>query len=408
KLSLVPNRVTDVCARFLSLSLHDVNACIESSDMRRVDPEWSCADSPRENTCRKQSNVHLNMSQPSSFHQSTGELDKMPSSSAQSFWHSQELQALRARAEMLKPPSEMNNSSPAQTPLAYGANLINQLLLHKSHNPLLPSLPLLSMKQLPLIANLIMNNQQIKTDTTPNNNKQLGSAFKSYNKLGRRSNALTQAQQKLLEERGGPIPLSELTKVRPTLGRKCQKCTCPNCISGKNSRNALNRDPNFKKIHICVICSKTYGKTSHLKAHLRWHNDERPFQCIYDFCEKAFTRSDELQRHMRTHTGEKRFVCPICEKRFMRSDHLSKHKKTHESNPNGQPPRRGRLSKAAKAALEAIKSKDENNLSCSVAASNSSNSSRHEVMEVTHFGSHHSSPTTSSLGGYADSSLDGS
>ncbi|KER29223.1 hypothetical protein T265_04072 [Opisthorchis viverrini] len=79
----------------------------------------------------------------------------------------------------------------------------------------------------------------------------------------------------------------------------------------------------LRKLHLCDLCGKTYGKTSHLKAHIRWHNDERPFQCWYNFCSRAFTRSDELQRHIRTHTGEKRFFCEQCGKRFMRSDHLS-------------------------------------------------------------------------------------
>ena len=109
-------------------------------------------------------------------------------------------------------------------------------------------------------------------------------------------------------------------------------CTCPNCASGANSK-ATNPDGSpRKKQHVCHYpnCSKVYGKTSHLRAHIRWHTGERPFICHWLYCGKRFTRSDELQRHLRTHTGEKRFVCVECGKRFMRSDHLNKHTKTHQ------------------------------------------------------------------------------
>ncbi|CAH2224744.1 transcription factor Sp1 [Pelobates cultripes] len=123
---------------------------------------------------------------------------------------------------------------------------------------------------------------------------------------------------------------------QPQPGRRMRReaCTCPYC---KDSEGRGSGDPGKKKQHICHIagCGKVYGKTSHLRAHLRWHTGERPFVCTWVFCGKRFTRSDELQRHKRTHTGEKKFMCPECPKRFMRSDHLSKHIKTHQ-NKKGQ------------------------------------------------------------------------
>ncbi|KAH8402263.1 hypothetical protein KR009_010884 [Drosophila setifemur] len=98
-------------------------------------------------------------------------------------------------------------------------------------------------------------------------------------------------------------------------------------------------DPKRKFVCPYDNCTKSYGKSSHLRSHLTWHTGIKPFVCSEPKCGKGFTRSDELNRHLRTHTGEKPFECIQCSKKFSRSDHLTKHLATHDRQLKSSPPK---------------------------------------------------------------------
>ncbi|KAI9632807.1 uncharacterized protein MKK02DRAFT_15141, partial [Dioszegia hungarica] len=81
--------------------------------------------------------------------------------------------------------------------------------------------------------------------------------------------------------------------------------------------------------YVCTVCDQAFSEAAPLAAHLRRHNEEKPFVCGYEGCGRGFAISSSLTIHMRTHNGEKPFICPHCHKGFVEASNLTKHIRTH-------------------------------------------------------------------------------
>ena len=85
-----------------------------------------------------------------------------------------------------------------------------------------------------------------------------------------------------------------------------------------------------KQTYPCEECGKVFSMKSNLKAHMVYHNDERPFPC--DICAKAFKTLRDSDVHKRTHNGEKPYKCNICEKAVSQDGNLRTHMKTYHTD----------------------------------------------------------------------------
>ncbi|KAI0971308.1 transcription factor IIIA [Xylaria arbuscula] len=80
-------------------------------------------------------------------------------------------------------------------------------------------------------------------------------------------------------------------------------------------------------------CNKTFNRPARLAAHLRSHNNERPFVCPYPDCDKDYIEEKHLKQHIKgSHTTERDHVCTHegCGKKFMTATRLRRHQLVHE------------------------------------------------------------------------------
>ena len=103
-------------------------------------------------------------------------------------------------------------------------------------------------------------------------------------------------EKKLEEDRPPSLHTEEEDADKTVKPRKSSKCQCPNCT------NPQPEDESMKAVkkHACHWpgCPKTYGKTSHLKSHIRQHQGIRPFICPDQTCLKVILKTNCSQHEI--------------------------------------------------------------------------------------------------------------
>uniref|UniRef100_A0A182JZV4 Protein krueppel n=1 Tax=Anopheles christyi TaxID=43041 RepID=A0A182JZV4_9DIPT len=117
-----------------------------------------------------------------------------------------------------------------------------------------------------------------------------------------------------------PTALKEKRGLPKSL-RESGSRTKPKHLNVPSDQSARKQRPVPK---ICTICG--VARTD-MAAHMRWHNNERPYQCLY--CPKIFLNSSNLKNHINLHTREKMYKCDLCDKEFPSTTGRSKHRETH-------------------------------------------------------------------------------
>ncbi|KAI6092574.1 hypothetical protein F4821DRAFT_224401 [Hypoxylon rubiginosum] len=79
-------------------------------------------------------------------------------------------------------------------------------------------------------------------------------------------------------------------------------------------------------------CTKTFNRPARLTAHLRSHNNERPYACKVPGCGKRYIEEKHLRQHMVGSHSEPAHICPEpdCGKSFATATRLRRHQAVHQ------------------------------------------------------------------------------